>query len=248
MQPVNRDRPKKASSSVDFLAHIHACMGAIHEYFDHFLQYRIDEAAFMSLSEWVQIISSLAISVRMSLLLRVHDQQSGTQKLEGLIMQITGHLTAAIEETTGFGAPRMFFKWLRAICFSLDRWLRRPISIANLERKDDGSAFGTSAEQSSAFETIRMLSMGMKQKELNSQWPSHRHWSSRDMLTTDLSEVLLHQYTEKQDKTGDNADETAASGNSPPDSNMHLGADVLEDVVFDPNFMQNLMSSFQGFG
>jgi hypothetical protein len=247
MQPVNRDRPKKASSSVDFLAQIHACMGAVHEYFDHFLQYRIEEAAFMSLSEWVHIISSLAISVRMSLLLRVHDHESGTQRLEGLIMQITGHLTAAIEETNGFGAPRMFFKWLRAICFSLDRWLRRPITISNLERKDDGSAFGTSAHESSAFETIRMLSMNMKQKELNSEWPSHRQWSSRDMLTTDLSEVLLHQYTDKQDKDGDKSGDTTTSANSTPESTMHVRADILEDVVFDPNFMQNLMSSFQGF-
>jgi len=88
-----------------------ACITAVEAYFDNFLHARMNDLAIMAIPEWVHVLSTLIIGIRMTMVLRTHGaQETSPSKIDRVLVEIIEHITRMLK---GDGAPAMLFDWLR---------------------------------------------------------------------------------------------------------------------------------------
>jgi hypothetical protein len=91
-------------------------MTAVEAYFENFLHTRMNDLAIMAIPEWVHVLSTLIIGIRMTMVLRTHGaQETSPSKIDRVLVEIIEHITKVLK---GDGAPAMLFDWLR-VSFAL---------------------------------------------------------------------------------------------------------------------------------
>jgi len=71
----------------------------------------MDDLAIMAIPEWVHVLSTLIIGIRMTMVLRTHGaQEISPSKIDRVLVEIIEHITKMLK---GDGAPAMLFDWLR---------------------------------------------------------------------------------------------------------------------------------------
>jgi len=87
----------------------------------------MDDLAIMAIPEWVHVLSTLIIGIRMTMVLRTHGaQEISPSKIDRVLVEITEHITKMLKAG---GAPAMLFDWLRVSLPCLHvccQWLTQP--------------------------------------------------------------------------------------------------------------------------
>jgi len=69
------------------------------------------DLAIMAIPEWVHVLSTLIIGIRLTMVIRTHGgQETSPSKIDRVLVEIIEHITKMLK---GDGAPAMLFDWLR---------------------------------------------------------------------------------------------------------------------------------------